>query len=132
MDWFGYWEPTYREGVAVPQDSVVPTWDTQEREKVASYLGSGVVSGVEMGYYACLFECGIDPPEQGSKHLADGVWVWPESLVHYVQSHAVKPPKAFLNHMKRNKMTVPRSVDVGLVHQFLSERRGLREITGFE
>ncbi len=133
MDWFGYWQYTEnQEGVGVPQAFVDSTWDTREKEKVASYLGSGVVSGVELAYYACLFECGIDPPQLGSMDLTDGVWVWPESLVHYVQSHAVKPPEAFLNHMRKNNMKVPRSVDRSAVNQFLSERRGLREITDFE
>ena len=133
MDWFGYWQYSgNQEGVAVPQEFVAPSWDTQEREEVASYLRSGVVAGVEMGYDECLFECGINPPQLGSKHLTDGVWVWPESLVHYVQSHAVKPSAAFLDHMKRNNMKVPRSVDRTAVNQFLSERRGLREITDLE
>ena len=36
----------------------------------------------------------------GPSEFSDGVWVWPEGLVHYVLEHAVRLPEEFLRHVR--------------------------------
>ncbi|CAM9913617.1 unnamed protein product [Discosporangium mesarthrocarpum] len=95
-----------------PVSFVDPGWDASEREAVALYLRSGYVESFELGYSFCRFGCrgSRDVGKQGSRSrdskahtvemgcctLTDGEYVWPEGYVHYIQSHAVRPPKDFV------------------------------------
>lgn len=45
----------------------------------------------------CRFRCG--ETSMGNCELTDGVYVWPEGFLHYVQVHHVKPPQQFINHV---------------------------------
>lgn len=35
----------------------------------------------------------------GSLELSDGVFVWPEGLVHYLDAHEVRLPQRFVTHV---------------------------------
>jgi hypothetical protein len=48
----------------------------------------------------CRMGCVGAPEEIGTQDLTDGVWLFPEGLVHYVRHHAVRPPEAFLEHLR--------------------------------
>lgn len=37
----------------------------------------------------------------GSRELTDGVYVWPEGLVHYIEKHNVRLPRQFVEHVLR-------------------------------
>jgi hypothetical protein len=48
----------------------------------------------------CRMGCADIPKDIGTQDLTDGVWLFPEGLVHYVRHHAVRPPEAFLEHLR--------------------------------
>ena len=43
----------------------------------------------------------------GCSDLTDGVWVWPEGLVHYIEAHELVLPEEFLATMEQNQWRVP-------------------------
>jgi hypothetical protein len=40
--------------------------------------------------------CGIEHSMMGDSDLTDGIWVWPQGLVHYVDAHQLALPKQFI------------------------------------
>ncbi len=76
-------------------DHVDVSWDADERNDVADYLGRGFIVRAYMGYSPCRF-CGRD---NGCLELSDGTYVWPEGLPHYLVEHAVRPPDRFVTHV---------------------------------
>jgi len=46
------------------------------------------------GVSTCRF-CGH---QNGALELSDGVWYWPDGLVHYVTEHDVRLPSEFVEH----------------------------------
>ena len=77
-----------------PRDFVDPTWDQGERETIADYLRCGFVFRAFGGVSTCRF-CGH---QNGAFELSDGVWYWPDGLVHYVADHDVRLPSEFVEH----------------------------------
>jgi hypothetical protein len=74
-----------------------------ERAFTAAYLRSGMVESVEHGYSYCRFQCAeaaARPRVMGCAALTDGVYVWPEGLAHYVETHGVRLPSSLLEHMR--------------------------------
>jgi hypothetical protein len=37
----------------------------------------------------------------GHRCLTDGIWVWPEGLVHYVERHQLPLPQQFIDHARQ-------------------------------
>lgn len=72
-----------------------PSWDADDREFIAGYLSRGVLGRAYMGYSPCRL-CG--KKDNGYCELSDGVYVWPEGLVHYVVDHDVRLPQEFVQH----------------------------------
>lgn len=65
-----------------------------------AYLRGGLLESHELAYSYCRFKgCTAPPKELGLATLTDGVWVWPEGLAHYVETHGVKPESDFLAHV---------------------------------
>jgi hypothetical protein len=83
-----------------PSALVDPRWSPAERAKVVAYLRSGRVRERYFGHSHCRL-CSL--AENGCADLTDGVWVWPDGFVHYVQAHFVKPPQAFVDHVLRGR-----------------------------
>lgn len=81
------------------EDHVDPSWDPSLRAAVVEYLARGSQHGAYFGTDVCRF-CG---KENGSIERSDGVWIWPDGLVHYVRDHAVRPPRDFVNHVLRGR-----------------------------
>jgi len=67
-----------------------------------------------MGYSYCRFDCGIPDCEMGSIDLYDGVWVWPQGLVHYVEFHSVCLPYEFIQTMRSHSWRVPANLKLPL------------------
>ena len=60
-----------------------------------------------MGYAQWRFLFNRPPEEQrGSAELTDGYWVWPEGLVKYVETHKIRLPVEFIEHMKRTNFEI--------------------------
>lgn len=98
----GYWRAvgrTYGSEPEIPfdpQDFVDPAWDPAERDLVIRYLEQGKIKHQWRGISPCRV-CGCS---NGSQCLTDGVYVWPQGLAHYVRAHNVRPPVAFVDHVK--------------------------------
>ena len=48
----------------------------------------------------------------GDQDFTDGVWIWPQGLAHYVDTHDAGLPDAFLQHARANRFRIaPFSLD---------------------
>jgi hypothetical protein len=92
---------------------------------VAAYAAAGAVESWELAPAPCRFRrrvngvaggggggaagapraaagedggCAAPPATLGCATLTDGVYVWPESLAHYITAHGVRPPGGFVAH----------------------------------
>ena len=96
----GYWFDPFDESESSypqPQELVREGWlGTQARVTLLAYLRSAPTFVYNFGYSWCRFRCGAHCSQMGSKELWDGVWVWPEGLVHYVERHHVFLPEEFV------------------------------------
>ena len=77
---------------------------------VITYLRSGKVFEVWRGYSHCRFRCGVSATKMGDRDLTDGVWIWPEGLVHYVEAHHVPLPAEFVATAQAHHGEVPETV----------------------
>jgi hypothetical protein len=118
----GYWPPLDRPlsgSQPAPTDErcplpdphrwVVRNWRLQQRERIAGYLRAGAVVSNWCGKSPCRFGCGA----YGSTCMSDGVWRWPEGLVHYVECHSLRLPDEFVATMEGNGWSVPGEAEKG-------------------
>jgi hypothetical protein len=97
----GYWRSPEQPNLPHPGDFVDTSWDAEERRKVIEYLDDAYQTPMfSCGPSWCRIGCTDIPEDIGSQELTDGVWLFPEGLVHYVRHHAVRPPEAFLEHLR--------------------------------
>lgn len=87
----GYWYSDRDPSLPRLQDLVDPTWETAAREAMIDYLERGVVVSVSLGTSLCRI-CGKGT---GGCEQSDGVFIWPDGLVHYLREHAVRLPDEF-------------------------------------
>ena len=90
----GYWRSDDAPQWPDPHRFVDPGWDRAQREMVVRHLGAGSVVAVAVGLSSCRI-CGRP---NGSAELTDGSYLWPEGLAHYVEEHAVRLPREFVDH----------------------------------
>ena len=76
-----------------------------DKERLIAYLDSGEVFQSWLGDTDCRLGCGEE--DLATSDLTDGVWLWPQSLSHYIEAHDVVLPDAFLSHVKKNNWKVP-------------------------
>ncbi len=82
-----------------PRQLVDASWDALVRASVVAHLKSGRRLDPQFGYSWCRFRCGRPDDLMGSADMTDGVYVWPEGLVHYVEDHCVRLPDDFTAHV---------------------------------
>jgi len=80
-----------------PRHRVDPGWEMEDRARIVQYLFDAPAVAFSRGMSYCRFGCGWN----GSAERSDGVWVWPEGLAHYVQSHDVRLPDDLISHVRR-------------------------------
>lgn len=95
----GFWQGSDSPALPHPIEFVDATWSAAERAAVATYLKSRVERVITgwRGYSHCRI-CGCS---NGSEDLSDHVYLWPSGYVHYIESHNVRPPQAFIDHVLR-------------------------------
>jgi len=91
-------------GLPWPGDMIDATWDLRERRAVTAYVNHENFIGPRyMGHASCLLCNKLD---NGAADCTDGIYVWPEGLGHYVETHSVKPPQEFVDHIIRELMRI--------------------------
>jgi hypothetical protein len=76
------------------------------RSRVVQYLKGGT----RWGWHSpCIWYDPLDSShvEGGLALLTDGRWVWPNTLVYFVERYAVDLPGEFLDHMAANEWAPP-------------------------
>lgn len=91
----GYWRSSRETHLPKASEFLDPEWDAGVRAAVLAHIKQGEVNNRWRGSSKCRI-CGV---RNGSRCLTDGVYVWPEGLAHYVESHSLRPPHAFVNHV---------------------------------
>ena len=101
MTCVGYWRSPEQPDLPHPGDFVDASWDAGERRRVIEYLDHAYqIPMLSFGPSWCRMGCAGFPKDIGTQDLTDGVWLFPEGLVHYVRHHAVRPPETFLEHLR--------------------------------
>jgi hypothetical protein len=113
----GFWAPlgaaeqpsgTPSHGRPRARSCVDTEWDAHERALVLSYVRyAGYLESYELGYSTCRFGCGSGRA-MGCAALTDGVFVWPEAYWHYIVAHGVRPPPAFVKHVRSAAAAIQR------------------------
>lgn len=95
----GFWRQSLDDESELPHPSsmIDRSWPLLERVRLATYLRNGEVVCAYHGFSFCRLECGVPWDAMGCRDLTDGEWVWPEGFAHYVEHHAVKPPREMLD-----------------------------------
>jgi hypothetical protein len=74
---------------------------------LVSYLRNGHEFEKWRGWSWCRFRCGAGSEDMGHSDLTDGLWVWPEGLVHYVEVHALPLPEEFVARAHQHGGVIP-------------------------
>lgn len=103
-----YFELPSEEQIAVLR-SICRESPDPDADRIVRYLNAGVaiaaVPGVEVDVLA-------EPPQIiGAMHIrTDGVWAWPQTLVHYVQRYHIALPQEFVDHMRSSGWECPQGL----------------------
>jgi hypothetical protein len=79
-----------------PRRLVDSSWAREDRPRIVRYLSEARAVAHAGGHSYCRFGCGLI----GRAEQSDGIWLWPEGLVHYVQDHDIRLPDQFLSHIR--------------------------------
>ena len=93
----GYWKSCYQPELPDPADFINSDWDSNERKKVIEHLQKSPTIAEWMGISWCRFRCG--EINLGAKCLTDGVYIYPEGLIHYILKHNLKLPESFTTNI---------------------------------
>lgn len=97
MKLIGYWMESLLDRRGLPLvEELVGSWPGRIRSAVCDYLMRGEVFEVYRLGWRCHFGCELNHGPIAYRELTDGEWVWPESLVHYVELHGVVLPEEFV------------------------------------
>jgi len=107
MRLIGYWMESLNDCDYLPPQEFVWPFADDIRTTVADYLDRGDIFATYRGPSWCRFYCAQD---MGCREMADGCWVWPEQLGHYVRDHGVALPVEFVEHVRAGTPPIPRSL----------------------
>lgn len=98
--WHSELEPYYPH----PQQFVDGGWDEQEKLAITNRLENGYALPYPYaGKSWCRFNCG--ETEMGNRDYSDGIYLFPEGLLHYIEKHNVKLPDTVIEKMLTNPIT---------------------------
>ena len=92
---------------AYPQAIVAALGPANYDISVRSYLRNAQLFEAYRGLSYCRFKCGVSNQDMGCREFTDGIWVWPEGLVHYVERHQLPLPQEFLETIAENSGCPP-------------------------
>jgi len=96
---------------AVSLKDVVRDVGSSEEAKIAAYLKSGIVFIARPGIERDVLN--DQHPVIGSGHLlTDGIWLWPDSLSHYVATYHLRLRDEFIDHLRARSWSVPAEIDL--------------------
>jgi hypothetical protein len=108
--WFGWFRDSVDDWGQVPLFSEVvdETWNPSDLNELADYLKNCPIGLVTS---ARAVNCGMCGEDLGNPSVqrTDQVWIWPESLEHFVRKHHARLPDAMVNHMRARDYQVPNS-----------------------
>ena len=115
----GYWITSFDDRDFIAPQELVGDYPASERLRLSEYLEGGRLLASYLGLATCRyprckhaeFKHGI-----GSREFTDGVWAWPEGLVHYIETHSVTLPADFAAHALGTPVT-PRTYDDDLPYE---------------
>lgn len=94
------------------------------KEKVIDYLKNGHYISGHRGYTKDLFD-ESKKTAGGKSEITDGMWVWTQDVIYYIENYNIGLPDEFLIHMEKNNYKVPK-----ITEQIIYEiGEGLSEIT---
>lgn len=97
----GLWHSHLEPELPDPTWFVDEGWDKEEKKVVISRLKNGYpLPYPYAGKSWCRFRCG--EIEMGNRDYSDGVYLFPEGLVHYLEHHDVKLPDIIIQTMLSN------------------------------
>lgn len=99
----GCWDEIYVPGaIKWPRErrgrSITDDVDLGVDKDLVAYLTHAPVESWELASSWCRL-CGLTQ-RMGCATRSDGVYMWPDGLVHYVADHAIELPAAFLRHVE--------------------------------
>lgn len=97
--WYGFWKSLAHDHADLPtlQAATDPDWNPEDRNLLIAYLTHSPTVVSSMSVSGCLL-CEYEVPSLC--YHSDGIWLWPDSLAHYVRSHHVVLPSAFVHHIR--------------------------------
>ena len=107
----GYWKSEYEPNYPHPQQLQDESWNKDEKQLVIDHLRNSITAILYKGFSWCRFNCGEN--DMGTKCLTDGIYIFPEKLYHYLESHDVRLPNKFVEHVKNYKPIQEIDFEVG-------------------
>lgn len=107
----GYWHSIFEPEYPDPAWFIDENWHPAEKKMVIAHLLQGQILADWTGQSWCRFRCG--ETQMGAKDMTDGVYIYPQGLVHYLEIHQVKLPDEFIRHVQQYK---PMEINFGLEH----------------
>ncbi|MDE0874547.1 MAG: hypothetical protein OSA88_11820 [Acidimicrobiales bacterium] len=106
MNKFGFFDEQSDDESLVLLKQLQAEGPLHNEEQVLSYLAGGTQVMAIGGITTDLLS--EDDDVIGSPHVfSDGTWCWTSDVVHYVETHHIALPLAFLTHMERNHWQCP-------------------------
>jgi hypothetical protein len=104
-NWFGLFRDAKGEFHQLPlmTDFMDSNWASEIRSKAVKYL---MEAPCVLAAASPPTKCELCWEKRQQAWRSDGVWLWPDSLGHMVQSHRVRVPARFEKHME-SKLFVP-------------------------
>lgn len=94
----GLWRSELEPYYPHPKQFIDESWDSEEKQAVITRLkNSYALPYPYVGKSWCRFNCG--ETEMGNRDYSDGIYLFPEGLVHYIEHHNVKLPNGVVQKM---------------------------------
>ena len=109
--WYGFWrwEGHDYEELPIIEDAISLSWNPVDKDKIISYLSRSPIVISSMTTSNCLL-CTEEVPSLC--YHSDGLWLWPDSLAHYVRCHNVALPERFAQVIRERGYIPPQEAEL--------------------